>query len=444
MIAMENMFAEIEHSTLEHILHKQTTVSNFKAGLTNLPIEHREVHTKFFENLYIMEIDKALTVHNVWERLSAYWNFHNCILFQEIVYEFGDEDLKVSMKDYLEKLKEFQCKTLLNDFAKHSIKIGTTLPEEDFTELVELVVQLHQSYNEHKLKDLVKITENIAEKFSLPKFLLILKDIGTSGLSITWAVPTMIAASLKENMENTDVRSFCKGHHITSITVAGEECKYSSILKYSAYLKDIYSSKEGKNLAPFKLARIEKEKKVTMDKSRLDDFTRSTLRGDQDDVVYSKHHMEEGKVGRPTYWTECKQPRLILIEGAPGVGKTTFSEQFCYKWSEGQLLSNHKLLVLLPLRDNRVRSAKNVSHLFQYPQLQQTIAQEVESREGEGVALWLEAWDELEEEMREKSSLFLDLVCGRVLPKATVIITSRPWATKKLREDSSIKIDQHM
>ena len=432
------MFAEIEQSTLLHILHKQTTLSDFKAGLTNLSIEHREVHKNFFEKIYT-EINETLTIHNVWERLSVYWNFYNCTLFQEIVYEFGDKALKVRMDNYLEKLKEIQCKTLLNDFAKYSIKIGTTLPEEDFT---ELTVQLHQSCDEHKLKDLVKMTESIAEKFFLPKFLLILKNIGASGLSITWAVPTMIAASLKENMENTDVRSFCKDHHITSITVAGEECKYSSISKYSAYLKDIYSPKEGKNLAPFKLARIEKEK-VTMDKSRLDDFTRSTLRGDQDDVVYSKHHMEEDEVGHPTWYNE-KVPRLILIEGAPGVGKTTFSEQFCYKWSEGQLLSNHKLLVLLPLRDNRVRSAKNVSHLFQHPQLQQTIAQEVESCEGEGVALWLEAWDELGEEMREKSSLFLDLVCGRVLPKATVIITSRPWATKKLREDSSIKIDQHV
>lgn len=79
-----------------------------------------------------------------------------------------------------------------------------------------------------------------------------------------------------------------------------------------------------------------------------------------------------------------------------------------------------------------------------HPQLQQAITEEVESSGGEGVALWLEAWDELPEEMRNKSSIFLDTVHGLVLPKATVIITSRPWATKKLRESISIKLDQHI
>ena len=61
------------------------------------------------------------------------------------------------------------------------------------------------------------------------------------------------------------------------------------------------------------------------------------------------------------------------------------------------------------------------------------------------MALWLEAWaDELEEEMMNKSSIFLKLIHGHVLPKATVIITSRPWATKTLREDINIKLDQHI
>ena len=220
------------------------------------------------------------------------------------------------------------------------------------------------------------------------------------------------------------------------ITVDGQEC----VQKYSAYLKNLYSShKERKTLAPFKLARLEKK---TVDRSELDKFSRSTLRGDLDDVVYYKEHTTQDEIGHPR-WSGDKQPRLILIEGAPGVGKTTFSGEFCHEWSQGKLLSDHKLLVLLPLRDNRVKSARNVSDLFQHPQLQQAIAEQVESSGGEGVALWLEAWDELQENKRQKSSVFLDLVHGRVLPKATVIVTSRPWATQNLKATSS-GIDQHI
>ena len=211
------------------------------------------------------------------------------------------------------------------------------------------------------------------------------------------------------------------------------ECQYLAVEHYSAYLKGLYSHNPNKT---FQLAAI--ERKIVY-RYQLDKFTRSTLRGNHDDVVYTKHHMEEDEIG-------CLDPppRLILIEGAPGVGKTTFSQQFCYKWSQGQRLSKHKLLVLLPLRDKGVRSAKNVSDLFPHPQLQQAIAEEVEGSGGEGVALWLEGWDELKEGSRKKSSLFLDLMHGDVLPKATIIITSRPWATKNIRESFSVKVDQHI
>ena len=220
------------------------------------------------------------------------------------------------------------------------------------------------------------------------------------------------------------------------ITVDGQEC----VQKYLAYLKNLYSShKERKTLSPFKLVELEKR---TVDRRELDKFSKSTLRGDLYDVVYNKHHTTQDEIGHPR-WSGGKQPRLILIEGAPGVGKTTFSGEFCHEWSQGKLLSDHKLLLLLPLRDNRVKSARNVSDLFQHPQLQQAITEQVESSGGEGVALWLEAWDELQENKRQKSSVFLDLVHGRVLPKATVIITSRPWATQNLKATSS-GIDQHI
>ena len=188
--------------------------------------------------------------------------------------------------------------------------------------------------------------------------------------------------------------------------------------KYSTYLKDLY--KEAENLAPFIL------RKVKIVSERVDPLGA--------DLPHSKHRWDRqtGRFGKP----------LILIEGAPGVGKTTFSNQFCYEWSQGKLLSDYKLLVLLPLRDNNVKSARNVSDLFQHPQLQQAIAEEVESSGGEGVALWLEGWDELEKEIRNKSCIFLDLVQGHVLPKATVIITSRQWATQNMYSGGNI--DQHI
>ena len=431
---LQKMFRGIVGRAFSAIQEKKITVDVFVINLVNTPVEHRNMHKEFFD-MVIIELCKEPSLVKVWYSLSQYWNFLSYSLLEQVVCDYGDEDLNTDMEDYKKELKEFRCRTRLCDFAKYSIKINENLSEQN---LKRFTIKLGQSWDECTLEYLENLSEKISQKFFLPSFSLVLQDIKPGCISVTWAVPAMIAVSLKENIENTDMGEFCKEHVIMAISIDGQECKYSPVQKYSAYLKDLYSHKEGKNLAPFRLAGIEKKK---VERRELDKFSRSTLRGDQDDVVYSKHHMDQHEIGHPT-WHKKKQPRLILIEGAPGVGKTTFSDQFCYEWSQGKLLRDHKLLVLLPLRDNRVKSARNVSDLFQHPQLQQEIAEEVKSSGGEGVALWLEAWDELEEETRKKSSIFLDLVQGRVLPKATVIITSRPWATQNMHSGGNI--DQHI
>ena len=69
---------------------------------------------------------------------------------------------------------------------------------------------------------------------------------------------------------------------------------------------------------------------------------------------------------------------------------------------------------------------------------------EVTENHGQGVAIWLEAWDELDHEQREKNSVFLDLIYGRILLHATVFVTSRPWASEYPRENCQHRISQHV
>ena len=56
--------------------------------------------------------------------------------------------------------------------------------------------------------------------------------------------------------------------------------------------------------------------------------------------------------------------RLILVEGAPGVGKSTFAWEFCRKWMNGEIAQQYHLVLLLRLRDKRIREAKNLKDLF--------------------------------------------------------------------------------
>ena len=87
-------------------------------------------------------------------------------------------------------------------------------------------------------------------------------------------------------------------------------------------------------------------------------FTRGFFHGDLDDIQFSRHIVY--KKSPTTFWElltalHGTRQKLILIEGSPGVGKTTFSWEFCRKWGRGEILQDHSLLLLLPLRDNNLK-----------------------------------------------------------------------------------------
>ena len=407
---------------------------------SSLPLEYRQDHKDFFRDVE-EKIACCSSVGEVWIHCNQFWNYLNYAQLESFVTGLDDTSLNRYMNNYVILLRKFCEKTLVKDFATHCpvCNFSTQHPGVVKEDLKHFVVHFKLDFQKCTIADVNQVAHDIMLRFHLPNFTMNLKSLSPGSLVITWSLPTALASHVKKNLANTDM-TFMRVHDILTISIDGQVCTYSAIEHYSTEIKNTYSKKKNeKKHSPFKMVRVEKERS---NGSNFDKFTRSTLRGDQDDVVNTKYPIEESEVG----FSWGSQPRLVLIEGAPGVGKTTFSEQLCYKWSQGQRLSHHRLLVLLPLRDQTVRAAKNVRDLFQHPspQLQQDVAEEVERSGGEGMALWLEAWDELEEDMRTKSSLFLDLVHSRLLPKATVFITSRPWATKDIRDNTSLRVDQHI
>ena len=54
-------------------------------------------------------------------------------------------------------------------------------------------------------------------------------------------------------------------------------------------------------------------------------------------------------------------PQFVLIEGAPGIGKSLLLKHIAYRWSIQQILQKFKLVLLICLRDPAVRTT-NVLH----------------------------------------------------------------------------------
>ena len=130
----------------------------------------------------------------------------------------------------------------------------------------------------------------------------------------------------------------------------------------------------------------------------------------------------------------------MLIDGAPGVGKTTLCRKFCKDWGAGQILKQFSFVWLLNLREERIAKAKSLDDLFQHDDedLLREIVQHMKKTRGEDNLMVCDGFDELSRNERTQRSLFLDIIRGKVLPNCSVIVSSRPYASQMLQQLKSI------
>ena len=142
---------------------------------------------------------------------------------------------------------------------------------------------------------------------------------------------------------------------------------------------------------------------------------------------------------------DSKCPKRILIEGHPGIGKTTLSKEICVRWAKGELLRSDKLVFLLLLRDPAVEEITNEQQLIEYftksPSKVTLIHHYVKEKCGAGVTLIIDGFDELNVELCRKS-FFTRLMKRKLLNKARIVITSHPLASVCFHEivDKRIEI----
>ena len=138
--------------------------------------------------------------------------------------------------------------------------------------------------------------------------------------------------------------------------------------------------------------------------------------------------------------------RLILVEGAPGVGKSTFALEFCRRWERGEIAQQYQLVLLLRLREERICNAKSLKDLVYHPlkDIRQAVCHKLVTANDFHALIILEGFDELPDRCRSGGSVSMDLIGGKLLPLATVLVTSRPWATQEIRLLYGNRICQHI
>ena len=141
-------------------------------------------------------------------------------------------------------------------------------------------------------------------------------------------------------------------------------------------------------------------------------------------------------------------PQFILIEGAPGIGKSLLLKHIAYRWSIQQILQKFKLVLLICLRDPAVQKMSFIDDLLQSFCKRDKDATEVASvcrkyfvnNNGEDLALLFDGYDECPERLR-KDSLIADILEREVLPRCGLIVSSRPHASVSLRQKATVRVD---
>ena len=134
-----------------------------------------------------------------------------------------------------------------------------------------------------------------------------------------------------------------------------------------------------------------------------------------------------------------EEKKVVLIEGGPGMGKTTLAIEICRRWADSKLLQEYKAVILVILRDPGVQAAKSLDDLFQISSktMLESIAEEIKSTLGENICFIFEGYDELPQFLR-RAPVFAKLT--EVLPKCMLVYTSRPVASVKLQRLASRRI----
>ena len=185
------------------------------------------------------------------------------------------------------------------------------------------------------------------------------------------------------------------------------------------------------------------DRRTTVKMEEADEYTRALIENGNIDVILKKKTMINfGDIAQGLQTSE----RIVLVEGAPGVGKSTFAWEFCRRWERREIARKYQLVLILKLRDERMSRAKSLQDLIYHPNpdISHDVQCALVDSHGDHTLIILEGFDELPDSQQKESSIFLQLILGQLLLYATIMITSRPWATGKILKRIEHRIFQHI
>ena len=135
------------------------------------------------------------------------------------------------------------------------------------------------------------------------------------------------------------------------------------------------------------------------------------------------------------------QSLRVIVDGPPGIGKTTLCRKLLNMWTKGELThGQYKLVLYCPLRNDKVAQANEIKQLLKYTydcNEVTTVTEWLQNIHGQELLIIFDGWDELSTDLRQ-SSLAARIIRREILAKCSVIVTSRSYTSYSLLKLSSV------
>ena len=173
-----------------------------------------------------------------------------------------------------------------------------------------------------------------------------------------------------------------------------------------------------------------------------DEMIRLLQRGNVSDVVSSRNQVTLDEISHNLH---SGSRNIILIEGAPGAGKSTLAWHLCEMWKSRKLFQEFEIVLFVQLREPAIQSAKSLEDLFPAESLskKKEVVSAIQYCGGHQVLIVLDSWDEFPSGLK-KDTIIKKLICDPSilsLQHSALIITSRPVATAQLQRFITTRVE---
>ena len=399
----ENRFYDLHTKIREELLASRMDTSRILNTLTLLPLRLKIVYDKPIRE-QLPELKQQKNINELLYYLNPLLSFVDYDLLEHIIEKLGSDKLNKDFAAYCSDMQLFMQKTTIQQLIDHLPGQPKVPPNFEL-----LKTKLDKDAKECTMAELSNLRTRFCAEIKLSELVLHFIALGDSNsFIISFIVPSVLLPDFFESARKFD-NSFFQSESIAYLSVGSRWVYHHKLSRFGAQLKERYQqslvSVSPSELIPsptkkiFRLAMIQRER---VQQGRIKDaFVRMSISGKVDDILHAKIPVELKDILRSTF----HGGEIVLVEGAPGSGKSTLTIHICKKWGRGELFKQFSVVILVQLRDPAVQRAKFIADLLpcQDVAAAQEYAREIIATNGRGILWVLDGWDELPPHLQQDS-----------------------------------------